>query len=226
MRSHLPEACYLCGETVGLTDEHLPPVNLFPRPRPADLVTVRACQPHNGGFSLADEYFRIAVLGPAALSDATAKELWEGPIVRGLLRSVKRRAGFAIEFLESWKEFDIHDRTGGLVGKEPARLIRMERIRPTVERIVRGLIWLEYEHRRPAADVTFHIEIGRVRNSDTEGLARRLLHCSAVPRSVAGGIFQYWYYGSLENPQQSDWLLTFYRAIGFLVRLTPPGQVL
>jgi len=38
---------------------------MFRSPRPADLITVPACRQCNQGFSIEDEYFRIAILGPA-----------------------------------------------------------------------------------------------------------------------------------------------------------------
>ncbi|PYN55795.1 MAG: hypothetical protein DMD92_16635 [Candidatus Rokuibacteriota bacterium] len=72
-----------------------------------------------------------------------------------------------------------------------------------------------------AQDVRFNIELGRVRDRDPERLAQLILHRDAVARSLATGIFQYWHHAVDGDPDQSDWLFTFYRAIGFWVRLTP-----
>ncbi len=91
--------CTYCGRAREITDDHVPPQNMFPSPRPPDLITVPACRRCNQGFSMEDEYFRIAVLGPAALQDPRAREIWDGPVVRGLRRSIlERQAPFAIEF--------------------------------------------------------------------------------------------------------------------------------
>jgi len=111
-----------------------------------------------------------------------------------------------------------------VIGTSRARKISKERLDPTVERIVRGLLWWEYDGHRLGDDVAFNIELGRVRDRDPEGLAQRVLHGDAVGRSVAGGIFQYWHHAAQGDPNRSDWLLTFYRAIGFSVRLTPARQ--
>jgi hypothetical protein len=162
------------------------------------------------------------VLGPAALHDPRAKALWEGPVVRGLQRSIiERRASFAIEFEQSIREFEERDPDGRVIGKSRARKISKERLDQTVERIVRGLYWWEYDGHRPGANVRFKIEIGRVRDLDPERLAQRLMHSDATIRSVAGGIFQYWFYAEEGDPIFSTWLLTFYRAIAFLIHSVP-----
>lgn len=214
--------CTYCGRTREITDDHVPPQNIFPSPRPPDLITVPACRQCNQGSSREDEYFRIAILGPAALHDPRARKLWDGPVVRGLRRSIlERKASFAIEFEASLREFEERDSQGRVIGVSRARMISKERLDPTVERIVRGLLSREYDEYRPSDDVGFNIEIGLVRNRDPEGLAKRLLHGNAVARSVATGIFQYWHYAAHGGPNRSDWLLTFYRTIGFRVRLIP-----
>jgi len=72
-----------------------------------------------------------------------------------------------------------------VIGTSRARKISKERLDPTVERIVRGLLWWEYDGHRLGDDVAFNIELGRVRDRDPEGLAQRVLHGDAVGRSVA-----------------------------------------
>ena len=61
--------CYLCGKTGKetpegkLTREHVPPRNLFPEPRPSDLITVPCCGDCNHRAHEDDEYLRLAVSG-------------------------------------------------------------------------------------------------------------------------------------------------------------------
>src|SRR5471030_1318304 len=51
--------CVYCGATDDLSDDHIPPKNLFPKPRPLNLITVLACRVKcNGSASMDDEYFR------------------------------------------------------------------------------------------------------------------------------------------------------------------------
>lgn len=51
--------CYLCNSTENLTKDHIPPKNLFPSPKPTNLITIWCCKKCNGKFSLIDESFRV-----------------------------------------------------------------------------------------------------------------------------------------------------------------------
>lgn len=53
--------CALCGETLQVTREHVPPKNLYLPPRPRNTITVPVCEPCNHGYHLDDEYFRVYV---------------------------------------------------------------------------------------------------------------------------------------------------------------------
>src|SRR5437016_4846066 len=59
MNSKAVAICYLCRKRPGTTRDHVPPKNLFPRPRPSSLVTVPCCEKCNNRFSKHDEYFRL-----------------------------------------------------------------------------------------------------------------------------------------------------------------------
>jgi hypothetical protein len=54
-----PVACAYCGSTSELTDDHIPPKNLFPKPRPENIITVKACKICVKDTSKDDEYFRM-----------------------------------------------------------------------------------------------------------------------------------------------------------------------
>jgi 5-methylcytosine-specific restriction endonuclease McrA len=57
------KSCAYCHATDDLTDDHIPPQNLFPKPRPSNLnlITVPACRKCNGSASKDDEYFRYCL---------------------------------------------------------------------------------------------------------------------------------------------------------------------
>lgn len=219
-----PDACIYCGVREDLTHEHLPPANLFPTPRPWDLITVPACGSCNGGFSREDEYFRVAILGPAALRSPVARALWQS-VERGLRRSVERDAPFAKEFLESRRELDVRDGNGRIIGTTAARRIDPIRIERTVERIVRGLLWVEYRC-RPSEDSQFVVMMGpRPGGDPTEEpayIANQVLPESALLRSVGGGIFEYRHHIVGMEPTRSNWFLRFYGFMTFWISVCPP----
>lgn len=57
-----PENCVYCDERPGTSGDHTPSENLFPKPRPNNLIKVPACQPCNVGFSKDEEYFRLILV--------------------------------------------------------------------------------------------------------------------------------------------------------------------
>jgi 5-methylcytosine-specific restriction endonuclease McrA len=51
--------CAYCGDVGIITRDHVPPKGIFPKPRPANLITVPACSKcHSQQTSRDDEYFR------------------------------------------------------------------------------------------------------------------------------------------------------------------------
>jgi len=217
-------ACIYCGATDDLTDDHVPPENIFPKPKSSDLITVPACKPCNRGFSLDNEYFRIAILGPAALRSPVARALWEGPVERGLRRSVDREAPFATEFLLSRRESEVKDATGRVIGTSVGRRIEPARIDRTVARIVRGLLWHKHRYRlsrQAAFNVTMGPRIGGAASEQPDYIADQILPADAPLRSIGGGIFEY-RYRILDNQlEHSDWFLRFYGLMTFWVSVVP-----
>jgi hypothetical protein len=57
----MSDSCYLCGALSDLTLDHVPPANLFPPPRPSNLIKVACCATCNSSYSKDDEAFRLWV---------------------------------------------------------------------------------------------------------------------------------------------------------------------
>ena len=66
---HKIKWCYLCRATENLTRDHVPPENLFPKPKPSNLITVPCCKTCNEGFSKLDEQFRAFVSSAANVTE-------------------------------------------------------------------------------------------------------------------------------------------------------------
>lgn len=72
--------CALCGETLPITREHVPPKNLYLPPRPRNTITVPVCEPCNHGYHLDDEYFRVFV-ATGARPGTRLWRLWKKKVV-------------------------------------------------------------------------------------------------------------------------------------------------
>src|SRR5262245_49333630 len=90
--------CVYCGKFRPLTDDHIPPRNLYPDPPPDNLITVPSCRPCNGGTSKDDEYFRLCLTRREDLKGHPARDAVWPAVLRSLGRPEAR--GFARAF---WK---------------------------------------------------------------------------------------------------------------------------
>ena len=105
-KRHKTGICVYCGqECERIEPEHVPAKNLFPHPRPNNLITVPCCSRCNRQASMDDEYFKIAVIMRADLA--------EHPVAAGVLPSVLRglqrpkAVGFKKGFLASVRKAEM-----------------------------------------------------------------------------------------------------------------------
>jgi len=86
--------CYLCGSGSEITKDHIPPKNLFPHPRPTDLISVPCCRECNNYLSPIDESFRVFVSSVAKRSSA-GDTIWKKEVVgKTFNRSPKLKEAF------------------------------------------------------------------------------------------------------------------------------------
>ena len=76
---HKIKWCYLCRKKENLTSDHVPPENLFPKPRPSNLITVPCCNDCNGSYSKLDEQFRAFITAAVNVSP-TGKEVMRSKV--------------------------------------------------------------------------------------------------------------------------------------------------
>jgi hypothetical protein len=139
------ERCFLCGilgqETPEgeLTDDHIPPKNIFKKPRPSNLITARSCRECNHSYRQDEEYFRIAVCG-SYNADAAGKELWNDKVVR-MVKRTRRRADVQ-KIAESLRRIALIDRDG--VHEAFEAEIESEPIKRVLKKMTKGFLSLQY----------------------------------------------------------------------------------
>ena len=216
--------CAYCGSTKELQDDHIPPRNLFARPRPSNLITVPACKECHTRTSKDDEYFRIKIgLRDDVGTHPNAEANWDA-----IFRSLKRMkaSGLRTRILADIYEVDLKTRSGLYLGKRLAYDVDMNRICQVVERIVRGLYFIEtmtplgmQNKVRIYTDENLKSQpaavIKHVQHKILAPLSRK------NPKTVGGDVFSYRHQIMDENPIISVWFISFYEKIAFLGMTVP-----
>src|SRR5438552_3111844 len=132
--------CVYCRQGEVETYDHIPPKNLFSRPRPSSLVTVPSCLSCNAGASLDDEYFRLVV---ALRHDVDHPD---AAVARdSAMRSLARReaGGLRTAFLSATREVELRSAGGLYIGRTGAYDVDVPRLDRVALRIALGLFYKE-----------------------------------------------------------------------------------
>jgi hypothetical protein len=229
--------CAYCGAVGLITDDHVPPRNLFPPPRPNNLLVVPSCLGCNQGASLDDEYFRLTL--------TFRDDRYEHPAVQKLLPSVLRslqkpkKLRFSQAFLRSIAEVDVNTKAGIYLGQRSAYNVDLTRLDRVAARIAKGLFYHERGSRLPNGyEMIAYNESGmaHVSKEISMNIQRRILvPLSSSPERVIGpDIFSYRFRLVESDPNLSAWLLTFFKAVAFIclsvtkeiAAMRPPNKTL
>lgn len=207
--------CIYCGISEGTTKDHVPPKNLFPKPRPADLVTVPCCQTCRLGQSLDDEYFtRMVTMRHDVAEHPAAAQVLE-VVHRSLTKPHKRR--FTQALLQSVREFEVRSPAGLYLGSGPSYQVDLDRLCRVIKRTTLGLYFKEFGVRLPDSHSCQVYAMDGFSRSDPGLNAKltRIIEQALRGKSRVFGekVFTYWV-------QQVDdatvWLHLVYSRVAFL----------
>jgi hypothetical protein len=208
--------CTYCGAKRIVTDDHVPPKNIFLPPRPSNLVTVPACRPCHGATSADDEYFRTCL--------CLKRECGNHPDARGnwpaIFRGLARPEGFKRAFLSSTFTVRQFTPSGLYAGNELGFNVDLGRLFRVVERTIRGLYFHETGNRISSKyGVQIHCEdsLRGTSKRDLDELHETIISPLAnMPATVIGANVFWYRFGLTTQPPVSAWALTFYGAVSFL----------
>jgi hypothetical protein len=214
------DACAYCGvQTISPQSDHVPPRNLFAKPRP-ELITVPACSACHRPTSKDDEYFRLVF---SLRNQVAAHPDVRGGVQDAALRSLARpRArGLARRFLETVRDVSVYTPSGIYLGNAGTYTVESERLIKVVERIVRGLF---FHHQRTALGQHYEVKVfedslvmWELLDADViEQLQSVNNHLSEIETLKLGTAFQYARIHMPEDDRTSAWRLTFYDKVVFL----------
>lgn len=198
------QLCALCGEREATTGkgDHLPPKNLYPPQwnQNVRLNTVPACRPCNGGGSRDDEEFKL-IIGLTTGEFRVEQEL----LINSLARTMDGNKKLARRILQSSQH--IYARSpGGVLHPRVAMKFDRGAYARVVERIVKGLYWMETGNamKDKKVFVVHGDEVNGRAVNDVKALLAR-----TNPVSLNGGTFTYKVL--LNEEGTSFWGLQFFK---------------
>lgn len=205
--------CVFCGTEGNMTEDHIPPKNLFVGFPDEGLIKVPSCNLCNEGSSKDDEYFRAFLIPQEDIaSHSQAQKL--NRIVREKFDSSKRK-GLEKRMYSQLHTKDVYTPAGIYLGQRNLIYPEYQRIDFTLKKILKGLFFNLIK--RPFPSGLFHIavveksqiaELERLLNLDLEFWIKEL---AKYPPNDIYDVFSYrCAVSSNPPPLISAWFLTFF----------------
>jgi hypothetical protein len=202
--------CVYCFNSPGVTKDHVPPKSFFPRPRPADLITVPCCQKCNQGSEKDEELFLATFMFSDAGSTPTGKRLWD----EKLDRMYQKNLGLKKTVARMLSHKQAYTPAGLYLGRRMTISVDHPRLERVVEKIVRGLYYYEYGDLMPANVKVMTLFL----NTDVMlRAAQQHFRELTAGKRMWSGIFEYCHNRVRESPEQSMWHIRFYACINFWI---------
>jgi len=192
----------------------VPPKNLFPEPRPTNLITVKCCAKCNHDYSKDDQLFRVWVAASIARSNA-GDWIWENKVLKNTLT---RSPALATQFLEGSKKVWLQTPSGEV--EMDVLSIPKERVENYLVRLTKGLLthlYPDFEYSKSLFDVA------RIDPHDKE-MVHELIE--RIPRmdyfELGEGVFRVLHVRVVDSPTNALFTYIFYDSVGFMVRVSSP----
>lgn len=219
--------CVYCGKVKEISNDHIPPKNLFPSPRPINLITVPSCKECNQKASNDDEYFRLVL----SMRSDTFKHPEVSKNIVKLQRSLQKpeQKGFRASFLNSLAFVDSHTPAGIYLGKTNAFLVDMKRVNDVIKRITQGLFYKEKGRRLPDNYRVWVCCIDDIINEHPHLLGTFTMKdiisstLKGKSRTIGNDVFKYWCNFAIDEENSSAMVFSFYGRVNFLALTMPPA---
>ena len=211
------KSCIYCGSTIDITADHVPPKNIFPAPRPGNLITVPSCKRCNEKAGKDDEYFRLTLsIRNDIFTHKEVQRNWK-KVKRSLSR--KEGSGFKTQLINNIKILDVHTAAGIYLGKVPGYDVDLLRINSVVERIMKGVFYRHKKYPLPnnIKAKAYSVQDMQVKDNETVRLFEAMMGFVTVEplNSFGNDIFNYKVRFLEERPNLGIFLTSFYHKAFF-----------
>lgn len=212
--------CVFCGDEGDVTDDHVPPKNVFPKPRDQEIgfVEVPACLKCNVGSSVDDETFKVFVSLKAGMDGKASIKLHEST-----RRTVQKNKRIRRDLAKNTSRFYLPSNA-----REGFSEVALSRFDPApVRRVLRKIVLGLYYHHFGAVickDVDVLIVLADQIAPNKEAVLRE--HVGEIAANGKRGSigvdreFSYCYAPAADAMHTSAWLFAFYQragAIGYTI---------
>lgn len=218
-RKKKKETCAYCGKKRFATRDHIPPRNIFPKPRSSDLITVPCCEKCRRGWSKDDEYFRNAILLQVSAYDPHSP--WEQKMLDSLSRPQSK--GLLREHARELTGRQVTNENGILLPQFSVFEPILGRLNRVAERIIRGLFYHQKSYPVPK---NYRVDAATLQDgigTAIEDLRDKLLAYEPTSKCAKQqGDFAYCYWEMGDFKDGTAWLAAFYRVPVNLIGFTVP----
>lgn len=216
----MSKKCVYCGSKEKLTHDHIPPKNLFPRPRPSNLITVPSCRNCNNTISEDDSYFRdMVIMRHDAGDHPEAKKVFNKSVFKSLKRSQSKR--YTQRLINSIYDVSLYTEAGIYVGRRGAYNPDYDRLYRVTSRVIKGLYWFNQGVALPdycLVKCYNDSELDNITHQDT--LDRFVNLYGPIMRepaneNIGNGVFEYWFRSATDVDHTTAWVLRFYESVVF-----------
>ena len=215
--------CVYCGleepDVRDRTRDHIPPKNLFPEPRPSNLITVPCYRSCNKSASTDDEYFRwVLIVRNQAGEHPDAQKVFDGSVLRSIGRP--EAMGFSTLLQNNTYDLPVYTEGGIYIGETGGFKVDHARVNRVAARIIQGLYSDRYKSRLPDSHKTvcWNDAILAVENQEWVGKFKAFfgpLILEPPERVIGNNVFEYWFQASIDDENSTFWILRFYEDMTF-----------
>lgn len=201
--------CIYCAKNLAGTRDHVPPKNLFCKPKPDNLITVPACLVCNKVTEMDEDFFLATIMFTEAGETPEGKIFWDD----FLRRMFKKNPALRGKIRRSLSMRNAHTPSGIFLGDKLTLKTDPPRLERVAGKIVKGLYYFEFEEALPP-DVKMEIRFLR---TDSDRIIADKHNHEIIPGSRSWPIFRYGY-GRLEDEKEiSVWRLIFFERVEFFI---------
>ena len=209
--------CYLCGDTLATTKDHIFPISLFNKPAPSNLPQrLPACEQCNNTLSQDEELFRVFVASGMAYESNAGNRIWNERI-RPDLKG--KRPGLKPLIKSMVKPARVVNESGILLGKTLVLEVNSEPVTRVLHKIVKGLYYLDTQRVLPnEVQILVGYDAEKPERFISPPLDEAIRGAKKI--ELGEGEVTYWRNTIKDNPEESLTWIRFYKDKMFLICTT------